>query len=99
MKSIANILVVEHVEQDVDDALKLVSKFGCEPTVLRNGREAWNFFAKATADTILPDLVLLGLHLPECDGLKILRQMRANEHTKDIPVIILTSSALERHVL
>ncbi len=38
-----------------------------------------------------PDLVLLDLILPKKDGFTVLEEMKANEDTKDIPVIVLTN--------
>ena len=41
----------------------------------------------------LPDLVLLDLMMPDMDGLEVYQQMRAEEVTREIPVIILTAKA------
>jgi len=38
-----------------------------------------------------PDLVLLDLILPKKDGFEVLKEMKANDSTKDIPVIVLTN--------
>ena len=38
-----------------------------------------------------PDLVLLDMIMPEIDGLEVCRQLKANESTKDIPIIFVTS--------
>jgi len=43
-----------------------------------------------------PSLILLDLHLPKIDGLDILRRMRADERTKQLSVIVLTSSRLDK---
>ena len=48
---------------------------------------------------LLPELVLLDLKLPKMDGLEVLRRIRGEEHTRLLPVIMLTSSLEERDVI
>ena len=50
------------------------------------------------ADVPRPDLVLLDLNLPRKNGLEVLEEMRADEHLRSIPVIVLTSSAARQDV-
>jgi two-component system response regulator VicR len=40
-----------------------------------------------------PDLVLLDLMMPDMDGWEVYQQMKADENTKDIPVIVVTAKA------
>jgi DNA-binding response OmpR family regulator len=46
-----------------------------------------------TIEQVKPDLVLLDLMMPDMDGWEVFQQMRANEHTKNIPVIVVTAKA------
>jgi CheY-like chemotaxis protein len=46
-----------------------------------------------------PALILLDLNLPKVGGLEVLRRMQANERTRLIPVVVLTSSKLDEDVL
>jgi DNA-binding response OmpR family regulator len=72
--------------------------------VVRDGEEALDFLFNrgAFADRPAvppPGLVLLDLNLPKVDGLQVLKEIRAAESTRAIPVIILTSSREERDLV
>lgn len=47
----------------------------------------------------MPEVVLLDLNLPKIDGLEVLRRFRADERTRRLPVVVLTSSNEEQDVL
>lgn len=69
-----------------------------------DGEEALDFIfskGKYAGDGKLfqPKIILLDLKLPKVDGLEILRQVKADETTKTIPVVVLTSSSQERDVI
>lgn len=71
--------------------------------VLRDGAEAldWLFARGAHAGRTPgdPQVVLLDLKLPKVDGLEVLQQLRANETTRLLPVVILTSSKEESDLI
>jgi len=69
--------------------------------VVNDGAEALDYLfgtgSYAGRDlTIMPQLTLLDLKLPKVDGLEVLRRLRANELTRLLPVVILTSSNEEQ---
>lgn len=70
---------------------------------MRDGEETLNFlFFKeeyASRDkTQVAELILLDLKLPKIDCLDLLKEIRANEATRRIPVVILTSSREENEI-
>jgi two-component system response regulator len=100
------ILLVEDNPDDVELTLKAFerSPVPSQIVVASDGEEALDFlFARglhAGRDvTHVPDVVLLDLKLPKVDGIEVLRQMRADAHTRHIPVVILTSSREQRDLV
>jgi CheY-like chemotaxis protein len=68
--------------------------------VLPDGQEAIEYFfpADTTAGRALPLLVLLDLNLPGLDGYQVLARLKADERTRHIPVIILTTTDDPREI-
>jgi DNA-binding response OmpR family regulator len=62
----------------------------------RDGQEAIRHLSESGARS--PDLMVVDLHMPRINGLDLLRLVRANEHWKRIPVVILTTSEAETDV-
>ncbi len=90
------------VEDNADDevltrrALKK-NNIGNELVVARDGAEALDYlFGMGVYEgrdlSVMPQVILLDLKLPKVDGLEVLRRLRADERTKLLPVVILTSS-------
>ena len=100
------ILLVEDNPDDEALTLRAFAKnnIGNRIVVVRDGAEAldWLFKRDRYKDRTEPDpqLVLLDLKLlPRVDGLEVLRRIRADERTKRVPVVVLTSSKEEQDVL
>ena len=94
--------VILLVEDNPDDealthrALKK-NNIGNEVVVARDGAEALDYlFGTGVYEgrdlSTMPQVVLLDLKLPKIDGLDVLRRLRADERTKILPVVVLTSS-------
>ncbi|MCU6433363.1 response regulator [Undibacterium sp. Jales W-56] len=97
------ILLVEDNPSDIGLTKRAFQKAAIrnELVVAEDGQDALDYLfgtgaysARDTSD--LPMLILLDLKLPRVDGLQVLRQIRASNLTRRIPVVILTSSNEEQ---
>lgn len=89
-----NILVVED-EADILELVKYnLSKEGYNVTGLTSGEEAYQ-----TARNTVPDLIVLDLMLPGMDGLEICKQIRKDNKTEHIPIIMLTAKSEESDII
>jgi two-component system response regulator len=101
--------VILLVEDNPDDAALTLRAFKRSHVmntivVARDGIEALDFlFARDMyadrADAPLPTLIILDLKLPKLDGLGVLKAMRADERTRLLPVVIMTSSKEEQDLI
>ena len=99
------ILLVEDNPADVKLALHALKRnnIGNSIHVSRDGAEALEFiFGDGEAvprSPQRPRVILLDLKLPKVDGLDVLRRLKADERTRTIPVVVLTSSREERDLV
>jgi two-component system response regulator len=96
------ILLVEDNPSDIGLTQRALAKsrISNELVVAGDGQEALDYLfgigVYTGRDTMdLPSLILLDINLPRVDGLQVLRQIRADEHTRRLPVVILTTSKEE----
>lgn len=100
------ILLVEDNPDDEELTLRALRHHNIANDVIiaRDGVEALDYlFARGEyagrKEDGLPQVVLLDLKLPKMDGLEVLRAMRADERTKALPVVVLTSSNEEKDIV
>lgn len=96
------------VEDSLDDQLfvkrAIKAKNITNPLVIANdGVEALDLLlgtgAQAAEGPIKPAIVLLDINMPRIDGLDVLKQIRENETTKRLPVVMMTSSDEETDLI
>jgi two-component system response regulator len=99
------ILLVEDNPDDELLAIRALRKSDAAVTVAvaRDGKEALEYLAigegaDSAAAPVLPAVVLLDLQLNGMNGLDVLRRIRANERTRHLPVVVLTSSLEKQDV-
>jgi two-component system response regulator len=100
------ILLVEDNPDDIELTLRAFRKnnIANDMAIARDGAEALDYlfcrgaYSERDIDE-LPRLVLLDLNLPKLDGLQVLERLRAEERTRLIPVVILTSSKEEQDMV
>ena len=100
------ILLVDDSAEDVELTILALrrNKLSNDIQVAEDGAEALDFLFcrgpyKDRSFSHPPKLVLLDLKLPKVDGLEVLRAIRADDRTKAIPVVILTSSKEQRDLI
>ena len=104
--NVVEILLVEDNPNDAELTMRAMKKLHLANKVfwVKDGEEALQFifangnYAERKSEPH-PKVVLLDLKLPKVDGLEILRQIRADESTRFIPVVVLTSSQEEQDIV
>lgn len=104
--STKTILLVEDNPDDEALTLRALSRNGLRHHVhvARDGVEALDYlFGRDGSEGLhphqMPAVTLLDLKLPRVDGMEVLRRVRADERTKFLPIVILTSSKEEQDLI
>jgi two-component system response regulator len=100
------ILLVEDNPHDAEMTIRSLRKVNLANRLihLKDGAEALDFifargqFANREVEN-RPKVILLDIKMPKVDGIEVLRQIKANDTTKMIPVVIMTSSKEEQDII
>jgi CheY-like chemotaxis protein len=99
------ILLVEDNPTDAEMAIRTLAKNNLANKLVwvKDGAEALDFIFATGAYSgrkigLPPKVILLDLRLPKVDGMEVLRRVKSDERTKQIPVVVLTSSKEDRDV-
>jgi DNA-binding response OmpR family regulator len=87
------ILIVDDTPENIEILVELLDEFDTKIAI--NGLDA----LETAFDDVPPDLILLDIMMPEMDGYEVCRRLRANERTKDVPVIFLTAKTLKDDIV
>jgi len=102
METIKRILLVEDDPKDIELTLNALDEHNLanEIVVTRDGVEALDYLYRRDAFAQRPEgnpvVILLDIKMPRLDGIQVLRQLKADEQMRFIPVVILTSSRESR---
>jgi len=95
------IILVEDSDEDAELTLRALKRrhFANNVHRLVDGAAALDYFFsadRAVSANALPRVVLLDLKLPKVSGLDVLQRLKADERTRAVPVVVLTSSKEDR---
>ena len=100
------VLLVEDNPHDAEMTIRALKKVNLANQLIhvKNGAEALDFiFARgAFAEREIenkPRVILLDIKMPKVDGIEVLRQIKSNDTTRMIPVVIMTSSKEEQDII
>lgn len=102
METLKRILLVEDDPKDIELILTALGEYNLanEIIALRDGVEALDYLYRRGAFALRvegnPVVILLDLKMPRLDGIQVLKQLKADEPMRAIPVVILTSSRESR---
>src|SRR5438874_13600108 len=93
----ADILLVEDNPNDAELTQRALKKSGpgTRLAIARDGAEALEYLL---SNRPKPKVIFLDLKLPKIDGIEVLRRLRADDSTRAVPVVVLTSSQEERDI-
>ncbi|MBN1253123.1 MAG: response regulator [Bacteroidales bacterium] len=93
MKSNVHIIIVDDSSTNNLLCKILFEEQDYKVTIIDNGKQAIS-----TIKSTIPDMVLLDLMMPGIDGLAVLRELKTDEKTKNIPIIIVSAADTQAYI-
>ncbi len=100
------ILLVEDNPTDAEMTLRALRRNNLANKVhwVKDGEQALEFMFRTGAyagrdPATVPKLIMLDIKMPKVDGIEVLRRLKADESTRTVPVVVMTSSNEERDVV
>ncbi len=104
--AVIDILLVEDNPQDAEMTMRALKKRNLANQLVwvKDGAEALEYIfgtggAAVAPPALVPKVILLDLKLPKVDGIEVLKRLKADERTRAIPVVVLTSSREEQDIV
>jgi two-component system response regulator len=101
-----SILLVEDSPADAELARACLreGRIANNVTWMRDGQDALDYILRNTLPNGTtrpnpPDLILLDLNMPKLGGMDLVRQLKANDATKNIPIVVMTSSKEDHDII
>jgi two-component system response regulator len=106
MNNQIEVLLVEDNIHDAEMTIRALKKVNLSNHLVhvKDGEEALDFiFARgkfaARETMVAPKVILLDIKMPKVDGIEVLRQLKSQDASKTIPVVIMTSSKEEQDII
>lgn len=96
-----DILLVEDNSADAELMIRALRKVNLANKLLhlKDGAEALEFIFRTSDGPIKPKVIFLDIKMPKVDGIEVLRRLKADDQTKSIPIVIMTSSKEEQDII
>lgn len=100
-----DILLIEDNDSDAELCMRALRKHKLANNLVRakDGAEALDLLFStgpcADREPPTPRVILLDLRLPKVDGLEVLQRVKADERTRTLPIVVLTSSKEDRDIV
>jgi CheY-like chemotaxis protein len=99
--TVVDILLVEDNDSDAELCIRALRKHKLANNLVRarDGAEALDMLFSTAPSAPTPKVILLDLRLPKVDGMEVLQRVKADERTRTLPIVVLTSSKEDRDIV